>query len=328
MRVNSLNEGTEGPTVSVLVPVYNAGEYLVACLDSIVGQTYGRLQVVLVDDGSTDGSGRVCDEYAERDSRVEVYHKANGGVAAARNDLLARIKGEYFLYVDADDWIERGMVEFLVEMAQKHDADITTCSMARGDTGYGRAITEVEIWEQEQTIKEFITHRRMAGSLWNKLVKTSLLHNEPQFRCGISYGEDALFVWGLLQGLRRTVYTTAPLYHYRSNPGSLSHQAYASKRGSHVVWQTIAEETDRDWPQFREIGRTMYALADMWLLYFAADSGHEMDEEVRGFRGHVRSNLWRILCCGDITRKQRLYAIVSTLPYCICRQITQHFCKI
>lgn len=323
MRVNSLNEGTEGPTVSVLVPVYNAGEYLVACLDSIVGQTYGRLQVVLVDDGSTDGSGRVCDEYAERDRRVEVYHKANGGVAAARNDLLARIRGDYFLYVDADDWIERGMVEFLVRMAQKHDADITTCSMARGCAA--GAVAEPEIWGQEQTVREFIMHRRMTGSLCNKLVKTSLLHNEPQFRCGISYGEDALFVWGLLRHLRRTVYTTAPLYHYRSNPGSLSHQAYASKRGSHVVWKTIAEETEREWPQFRGIGRTMYALADMWLLYFAADSGHEMDAEVRGLRRHVRRELWRMVRAPYLRRNERLFAPVAAGPYALTRAVIRRW---
>lgn len=103
------------PLVSVVVPVYNVASYLEQCLDSVVNQTYKNLEIILVDDGSTDGSGAICDRYAEKDSRIQVIHKENGGLSSARNVGLERITGEWALFVDSDDWIELNTLELLFE---------------------------------------------------------------------------------------------------------------------------------------------------------------------------------------------------------------------
>ena len=103
------------PLVSVIVPVYNVAPYLEQCLDSIVNQTYRNLEIILVDDGSTDESGAICDRYAEQDSRIQVVHKENGGQSSARNVALDMMTGEWVLFVDSDDWIELNTLELLFE---------------------------------------------------------------------------------------------------------------------------------------------------------------------------------------------------------------------
>ena len=103
------------PLVSVIVPVYNVAPYLEQCLDSIVNQTYRNLEIILVDDGSTDESGAICDRYAEQDSRIKVVHKENGGQSSARNVALDMMMGEWVLFVDSDDWIELNTLELLFE---------------------------------------------------------------------------------------------------------------------------------------------------------------------------------------------------------------------
>ena len=113
--------------ISVIVPVYKVEPYLRKCLDSIVGQTYRNLEIILVDDGSPDNCGAICDEYAARDERIKVIHKENGGVASARNAGLAMANGDYIGWIDSDDWIETDMLEFLLEGAQRHGADIAVC---------------------------------------------------------------------------------------------------------------------------------------------------------------------------------------------------------
>ena len=117
--------------ISVIVPVYNVERYLAQCVDSILSQTHKDLEIILVDDGSSDGCGAICDEYAKRDSRVIVIHKANGGASDARNAGLAVCTGDYISFIDSDDYIAPDMYEFLVAFAEKEDLDIAMCGMTR-----------------------------------------------------------------------------------------------------------------------------------------------------------------------------------------------------
>ena len=113
--------------ISIIVPVYKVEPYLRKCLDSIVGQTYQKLEIILVDDGSPDSCGAICDAYAARDERIRVIHKENGGVASARNAGLDAATGDYIGWVDSDDWIEADMFECLLKGAEDYDADIVVC---------------------------------------------------------------------------------------------------------------------------------------------------------------------------------------------------------
>ena len=274
--------------VTILIPAYNVAAYLPKCLDTVLGQTYTDLQVVVVDDGSKDDTLAVANAYAAKDSRVEVYHQENQGVAATRNNLLDRVKGDYVLFVDADDWIELDMVEYLVNMAQSHSADFVMCDRVINDTELSREEPKVFELDQEHAIEDFLHHGYFVGSLWNKLVKTSLLHNE-RFHCGISYGEDALFCWGVLQNTQKVVVSSKQLYHYRMNEDSISHQSFGEKKlTGHQTWTIISEDVKMSWPQYTDIVMATFAMSDMYLLQAAAQSGYPKNENIRMLQRSVR----------------------------------------
>ena len=117
----------EKPLISVIVPVYNVEKYIRECLDSIVNQTYKNLQIILVDDGSSDNSGKICDEFAKKDSRITVVHQENQGAGAAKNTGLELIEGEYFSIIDSDDYIDLSMYEKMVSLMKQYDSDIVQC---------------------------------------------------------------------------------------------------------------------------------------------------------------------------------------------------------
>ena len=283
------------PLISILLPCYNVERFLPECLESLVRQSYSYLQIVLIDDGSTDYTWQVMQSWQQKDSRIEIYHQENQGVAATRSHLLEKIKGDYVLFVDSDDWVELDMVEFLVRQVEQEQADIATCGMVVNDTSTNQTSISKECWSQEKVIHEFLRHVSFGGSLWNKLLKSSLLHN-VKFHCGISYGEDALFVWEILQKVQKVVVTDKELYHYRVNEQSISHQSWTpQKKGSgHRVWTAICQDVDQHWPKFRTTARARFALEDMWGLYFAALSHYPYDAHIVERQKNVRVNLKHI----------------------------------
>ena len=297
--------------VSILVPIYNASQWLRQCLDSIVGQTYQPLQVVLVDDGSTDDSLAICREYADRYSFVEVYHQVNSGVAVARNTLLDKAKGEFVLFVDSDDWIELNAIEFLLSAIQRYNADMAVCSRYNNNM---TPTTKEELWSKEKVVFEFLRHVILNGSLWNKLIRTTLLKG-LRFDGRITYGEDALLIWQVLQRVDKVVVTDKELYHYRSNVNSISHQQWhPHKKGSgHLVWEEICADVCKAWPQYNKIANARFALEDMWALYFAALAKYPYDEHIALRQQNVKRNLKNI-------REARLDSIDRYLTaWVLCR---------
>lgn len=212
------------PVVSVIVPVYQAERFLARCVDSILAQTLADIEVILVDDGSTDASVAICDRYASADSRVKVVHQPNRGVASARNAGLEAARGEYIIHCDADDWVEPQMYQILYERASATGADLVSCDFIReyGDrsevdpqlpstiTPYGMilGILDVDIY----------------GSVWNKLVRRDvILKADLRFDTRLSVYEDQCFLCLLLKHLAKIEHISQPLYHYdcHSNPDSL-----------------------------------------------------------------------------------------------------------
>ena len=306
------------PLVSILSPCYNVEQFLPQCLDSIINQTYHNLQIALIDDGSKDGTWQIMQEYAARDSRIEVYHQDNQGVASTRNHLLEMVKGDYVLFVDSDDWCELSMVEFLVGKALQSEADIVVCGLVKNDEVCSDEHVE-EAMDRENTIKKFLFHKELSGSLWNKLVKTSLLLG-IRFDNRISYGEDALFVWRLLQKVNKALLTDKKCYHYRMNDSSISHASYDERKMSgHFVWEMIAREAKELWPQYADIAEANYAISDMWQLYFAKQCNYIKDDNIRLFQRNVRTHLPMIYRSGLINMKKMIFATIASFSYNACK---------
>ncbi len=300
--------------VSILIPVYNVEPYLRQCLDSIVNQTYKNLQVVIIDDGSKDGSPAICDEYADKYNFVEVYHQENCGVAETRNRLLLKIKGDYVLFVDSDDWIELDTVEYVVNKISASSCDIVTFDVVKDVQEVKTTDVKEEMLSQENVIKEFLRHVSFNGSLWNKFFKSNVL-KKKRFEMGISYGEDALMTWNVLQEVKNVLVTDKQLYHYRMNETSISHQTYGEKKMSgHKVWTKIVADTICLWPQYIDIARARFALEDMWQLYFASLSGYKFDENIHIFQINIRRNIGIIIKSNLASNSKIFFAIL--ISYC------------
>lgn len=298
------------PIVSILVPVYNVEAFLPQCLDSLVGQTYPHLQIVLIDDGSTDGSWRVMQEYANRDERIEIYHQENQGVGATRNHLLEKIKGDYVLFVDSDDWVELDMVEFLLGKASENNADVVTCGNVINEAPVAAQYSQ-KVLSQNEAIERFLYHIEFRGSLWNKLVRTSLLHN-CQFHCGISLGEDALFCWHFLQHANNVLFTDRQLYHYRMNESSICHSAFGPKKlSAHYAWEQMCDETAKWWPQYLPIAQARHCIEDVLLLRDAAYSGYKNFDDIHMLKNRVKELLPVLFKVKNITTcKMKCYVVL------------------
>ena len=311
---------TDSPLVSILSPCYNVEKFLPQCLDSIIAQTYSNLQIVLIDDGSKDDTWRVMQDYRGKDNRIEIYHQENHGVAMTRNHLLEKVKGDYVLFVDSDDWIEPDMVDFLVEKALTNNVEMVVCGNVVNDTQPASEYNE-ELWSQDKAVKEFLRHVSINGSLWNKLTKVSLLHN-VKFHCGISYGEDALFCWELLQNAKSILLTNKQLYHYRMNMDSISHQSFGDKKlTGHEVWTHICDETSKLYPQYLHIAQARFCLEATLLLRNAAHCGYKEMDNVRMLQQTIKQH-WHCLNKVSITSlKMKIYAFLACRYYWLASKI-------
>lgn len=221
---------THSPFISIIIPVYNAAPYLRKCLDSIIVQTYTDLEVLLIDDGSTDESGIICDEYAEKDPRFQVLHKENEGVSKARNTALERVCGEWFTFVDADDYL----LEDALQTYHNHiseDIDMVTAYYKKIDT-HGNILKQPERkFAKKITFEEALLDQYeplaesglFNGYIWDKLFRTSVIkEHKLRFNEQIHVKEDGLFIVEFICKSRRDVFlTTEVVYGYVQNETSV-----------------------------------------------------------------------------------------------------------
>lgn len=233
--------------VSVIVPIYNVEKFLPACIQSLIDQTYKNLEILLVDDGSPDGSGAICDEFAAKDDRIVVIHKENGGASSARNAGLDAATGDYIAFVDGDDYIQPDMYEFLMDILLKYDADISRCGMVR-ITGDIRE--EWGIYTKEPVIrntKESIcdvgeAYGILPVSPCNKIFKKSVIEN-VRFDTRFVYAEDTLFNYYAACNAKSIVCWDKIMYNYVGNPDSVAHKKFnIGKLDEHRVTDIIMEE--------------------------------------------------------------------------------------
>ena len=184
--------------LSIIVPVYNAEEFIKKCVDSILDQTFKDFELILVDDGSKDSSSNICDEYAQKDSRVKVIHKENAGVSSARNSGIELAQGEYLGFVDSDDWIDNNMFESLINEAEKNNTDIVMCDASTVySNGREEKDTITKLAKSSVINKVGFTSEllmEMAGAAWRCIYKSSLIkENKIVFPQGIKLSEDRIF---------------------------------------------------------------------------------------------------------------------------------------
>lgn len=221
------------PKISIIVPVYNVEKYLRRCLDSIVDQTFTDFELLLVDDGSTDQSGKICDEYNEKDARIKVFHKENGGVSTARNLGLDNAIGEYVSFVDSDDWVEPNYCQTLVDNIG--DADIMFFDeIWHYEDGCSPIVSSGSFCshernEIEKKILQMISNEHnhnYFGYTWNKIFKREIIDsNDIRFVDGLSVSEDEIFTLDYcLNANSMKTLSPSPIYNYMWASMGLTHK--------------------------------------------------------------------------------------------------------
>lgn len=228
------------PKISVIVPVYKSEKYLTQCVESILGQTFSDLELLLVDDGSPDTSGVMCDRFVAMDSRTRVIHKSNGGVSSARNVGLDAATGDYITFVDSDDYIDACMYEKMMEKAQAYDCDIVMCDCLKEYGNRTEPYTHdirTGFYSLDQLRSEYYPHLLMMEnaeypptiSNWLLLFRRELAEG-IRYLTGVRYSEDLLFGAQLMYRARSFYYMKGQAYyHYRMNPTSATHQFVPDK---------------------------------------------------------------------------------------------------
>lgn len=263
---NSILVENEKDKISVCIVIYNIEEYLERAILSAINQTYHNLEIILIDDGSTDNCPEICDKYATIDNRIKVVHKENGGVASARNRAIEEATGDYFTFLDGDDYIEPTMYEHMLASLIAEDADMSICRYRQvdsegvicdGETGDAYIFDGYELLET--FLREDIKYT-IQNAPWNKLYKRSLI-GDLRFPPGIY--EDALYTPILLERVKRSVYLDTSYYNYvRDRQTSIMHTGTINM---HIFSELIPNYIKRS-EFIKEIGRDdLYYLSDYFL---------------------------------------------------------------
>lgn len=212
----------EKALISIIIPVYKVEKYLEKCIQSVINQTYENLQIILVDDGSPDNCGKICDEYAKKDHRIEVIHKSNGGLSDARNKGLEMAKGEYIGFVDSDDYIEADMYEVLYNLLKQYNADVSICNfytVSQGKISIKNADNGINEYNRIEILKEILLDKNIQSYAWNKLYKKELF-DEIKYPIGKKY-EDIGTTFYVFEKCNKIVVTSEPEYYYLKRSDSL-----------------------------------------------------------------------------------------------------------
>lgn len=236
--------------ISIIIPVYNVEPYIRKCLDSVLEQTYTNLEILLINDGSPDGCGAICDEYAEKDSRIKVFHKENGGLSSALNVGLKNFTGDYIGFVDSDDWIEPNMYEQLHNTV--NGVDIAVCSYFKDTiSSTERIANKNRISERIISTENMLLYPLMrdyymgfCGYVWNKLYSADIIRESRLlFDENIKYAMDVLFYEMLVSSQGCTgSYIDAPLYHYIERDGAITQsESFNVKTDILTVYKRVEE---------------------------------------------------------------------------------------
>lgn len=308
--------------VSIVVPVYNVEDYLKYCVDSLINQSYKNIEIILVDDGSTDDSGRICDEYAQEDDRVRVLHIENGGLSNARNTGVNVASAEWVIFIDSDDYYDRRTVEYLVQLQKKYAVDLVATSVIevrdfQSDDFIG-SLTDIDSLKLDRytALKEMFYGNIVGTHPGGKLYKKEILMKFP-FPKGMIY-EDLAVSFEHIGACNEIAVGYINLYKYYRRPGSIVNSSYSDKfLDFYKAIELNREYVERDYPNDQEMKKALtvrYVFKGLHVVH--ALLGTQMYEQVNKIRKEYRRYWKDILINSHITRKNKLkYLLLLLSPH-------------
>ena len=321
--VSTETEEFSQPLISIIVPVYNTQEYLPRCIDSILDQSYKNLDIILINDGSTDSSGEICDRYAETDARIQVIHQANAGVSFARNIGLDNARGDWIGFVDSDDWIKPEMYAELLKAAIENNKKISCCdfiwyfSATRQEHRNRQYDKSPVTMTREQSIEFSLSPKtpNLEGYTWSLLLHRSLLeaqeHPPIKFNTDIHYSEDWLFIIQLLIQADGIVHIPVALYYYYQREGSANYSLNEKRMTGPVALMQIIKLVEPISSQLMMLAQMRYARASLVLVSLSCHN--KKYEYVPMLRKQARPYLNLLLFSNALSIKMRVEHMAALL---------------
>lgn len=306
--------------VSVIVPVYNTKEYLIKCLESIINQTYTNLEIIIIDDGSNDGSYDICDKYLELDSRIKVIHNTNRGVSVTRNIGIDIATGKYILFIDSDDWVEKNYIEVLYNNIQ--NSDISICSyytVTKRNVNIINDDKKIEKIDKIVGLKYLIGNEQYRGYLWNKLFKLDIIkNNNIKFKPDIYIYEDLLFVAEYINAADNITYIHQSLYYYRMRKSSSLNQEFTMKNMTKIkAFKMLESIYTKDKKELYEKYRYWY-LKEALFLNMELSNNNQYEKELAEIKMIINNNYDFCIKNNQYNNSQKLNIFMyKKFPYII-----------
>ena len=301
--------------ISVIIPVYNSESYLTRCVESVLSQSFsGEIEVLLIDDGSTDRSGDLCDELAQDDSRITVFHTENRGASLARRLGLEKAKGELVTFVDSDDYVAPNYVSTLYELLQKNNVNISACGVWRLEfSGEPKPETvggETMVLERDALFRRFFKYEFWGfwGGMYLRRQLLDIVFPKP------TLSEDYFVKAHLFQKEQRMAYTSAPLYYYEHHENSLSHQRLTKKTFDEFEnVKSVLDFTSAQMPEYRDFALSNATETAVKLLLASRNRKAEFHCQRKELSSFLAENRFEIISCRPLLYKTRLLAFLHSL---------------
>lgn len=316
--------------ISIIVPVYKVEKYLEKCVDSILAQTFTDFELILVDDGSPDNSGAICDEYAKRDARVKVVHKENGGLSSARNAGIEVAQGKYLGFIDSDDYIADDMYEILYNNIIREDADLSICGIFHvydGKKPVEKPNKYMILNRDEATVLIFHGNQ-ISDHAVNKLYKKSIF-SEVRYPEGM-YHEDSFTIVGILDECKKIVIDTRQKYYYYHRDDSITSQTFSKKHLEYIfAWEQNEMKVSGRSKKIDEAAHQRVCFANFLVLDKIVNANMENKvSETKEIVKYLRSNFSFIMKNSIFTKNRKismLLLMISIKLYKVPSKIQRHY---
>lgn len=313
-----MNTIPQNPLISIVIPIYKVERYINKCIDSILKQSYSNLEIILVDDGSPDKCGKICDEYKQKDSRVKVIHQKNKGLSEARNSGTDIATGKYITYVDSDDWISEDMIEILYNKIRENHTKIA-CGAYEGFFEDGTTISnshsnKTYIYSRREALDCFLFNNYLTPCVWGKLYDIELWSD---IRCpeGKLF-EDQFTTYKILDLCEKVVFVTKPLYHYRKRNGSIGHSNFNEK--TYQLYDAINEEYNYISKKYGEQCPNIAVAKTTWEIVFInmmISNNYRDKNVIKKTQKFAKNNIKKIIQCKYISKTRKIQIILFTYSF-------------
>ena len=308
--------------ISIIIPVYNVENYIEKCMNTIINQTYKNIEVLLIDDGSTDSSPKLIENIRKSDKRIKTYHKKNGGLSDARNYGIKKAKGKYLVFIDSDDWVDLNYIEYLYNLIKKNNCDISICEIVK-ITDCGKIVSRnynnnsIVIMNQKEAIRNMIEVKYFATSACGKMYKKECFDN-VLFPVGRLF-EDIPTNYNIFLSIDKIVFGAKGLYYYLTREGSITRNDFSEKHMDSIFFiEEAMKNVIKKYPEFKKNSETRIFLAyfDIWKSFRRKD---EKNEYYNITKENVKKMRLSIIKNHESKRIVRIKATLTYLPISVVR---------